>query len=100
MIQVEDALMERIVGIAHERGKDTEHVIAEALRQVFRSKEAEQNTTLDEDMMKILAPYWAEQDRREAESDASAQASGPGDAVEEYLEKHWADDIRKGSMNR
>ncbi len=100
MVQVEDALMERIADVAHERGEDTGQVIAEALRQAFRSKETDQDTTLDEEMLNILAPHWADQDRQGTEGDSATQTGSSGDAVEEYLSKHWADDIRKVSMNR
>jgi hypothetical protein len=51
-------------------------------------------------MLEVLAPFWAEQDRQEAENAQRSPKGAPGDAVEEYLSKHWAEDIRKSSMNR
>lgn len=100
LVNVEDALLERITDAAQERGEDTEHLIVEVLRQVFKSKAIEDTTPLDEQMLAVLAPHWAEQDRQEAGSEVSGQSGGPGDAAEEYLARYWAEDIRKGSMNR
>ena len=72
----------------------------EALTQAFLSKAPEDDGTLADKMLEVLAPFWAEQDRQESGGEPPCPKGAPGDAVEEYLAKHWADDIRKSSMNR
>jgi hypothetical protein len=99
-VNVDDALLERIADAAHERGEDTEHVIVEVLKQAFQSSSTEDDITLADKMLEVLAPFWAEQDRQEAENAPQSPKGAPGDAVEEYLARHWAEDIRKGSASR
>ncbi len=89
LVNVEDALLERITDVAQERGEDTEHVIVEILKKAFNLEMPESDTILDEKMLEVLAPFWAEQDRAEAEPQSSVSTGAPGDAVEEYLAKHW-----------
>ena len=65
-VNVEEALLERIIHAAQARGEDTEQVIVDVLKQVFRSKKTEDSVPLDTEMLAVLAPFWAEQDREEA----------------------------------
>jgi hypothetical protein len=99
VVHVDDALLERITDAAQERDEDTENLIVEVLIQAFPSKAPQDDRTLADEMLELLAPFWAEQDRQEAGSTPPCPKGAPGDEVEEYLSKHWADDIRKSSMN-
>ena len=99
-VSVEEALLERIADVAQARGEETEQIVVEVLRQAFRAKSSENSLTLDDEMLAVLAPFWAEQDSEQGGNPTQVEKGTPGDAVEEYLARHWADDIRKSSMNR
>ncbi len=99
MVHVEDALMERISDLARESGKNSEQVVIEALEEAFNSPAMEPIPSLHDDMLKVLNPFWSAQDQEDV-SNTQPTPGSYGDKYEEYLAKHWADDIRKGSMNR
>lgn len=100
LVNVDDALMERIADVAQGRGEATEQVVVEALRRAFQVPLSSEEPPLDAKMLEILAPFWAEQDRQEADGATPIPVGQPGDAAEAYMAQHWAEDIRKRNINR
>jgi len=77
VVEVDDALLERITDAAQERGEDKEHLIVKVLTQAFPSKATDTEMTLTEDMPAVLAPFPVEQDRQESEIGPATSAHTP-----------------------
>lgn len=100
IVNVEDALMERIARIAAERGEDATQVVVDALEHVFKQEAANNSKTMGAEILELLTPYWAEQDTHPERYQPGLTPENAGDSVETYLAQHWANDIRKESTNR